>query len=244
MTHLKHADGSVTVGAGIVAELLREGATVVAPLREEGMVERLLADCEGCPTDKLFPVIVDISDEAACEQFVADVQAAHGTPIDHAVSIFGGWWEGGALSEQPLSEFLRVIQDSSAKHFVFAKYMLHALKPALSSSFLFITEGAGKRCLSADTSLYTVSASCTLGIVKAAQREFSEEPFRVNEMRLFSLFKRHSDVGQLNYLDFYGMKAFSSRKVGKLVVEMLMASKQFELMEVTQDRLDGNALTV
>ena len=50
----------------------------------------------GAPLDRLFPVVVeDISKEDQCSAFVAQVVGQHG-PIDHAVSCFGAWWQGGA----------------------------------------------------------------------------------------------------------------------------------------------------
>lgn len=78
-------------------ELLREGAVVVAPLATEEQVERLLADCDAVPTHKLFPVVTDVASEAAAAAFFQDVQQEHGG-IDHAVSVFGTFWQGGAAA--------------------------------------------------------------------------------------------------------------------------------------------------
>lgn len=44
---LRPADASLTVGAGIVQELLKEGAVVVCPLRTQAEVDHLLEDCKG-----------------------------------------------------------------------------------------------------------------------------------------------------------------------------------------------------
>lgn len=41
------ADASTTVGSGIVAEVLKEGATVAAALRSESHIEKLMEDCAG-----------------------------------------------------------------------------------------------------------------------------------------------------------------------------------------------------
>lgn len=87
-------------------ELLREGAVVVAPVgTEEGEegVESLLADCAGCPTEALLPVVADLSCEEACAALFEDVKREHGG-IDHAVSVFGTLWSGGerALVARPV----------------------------------------------------------------------------------------------------------------------------------------------
>ena len=83
------------MGSGIVVELLRAGATVVAPLKDEAAVERLLADCSDTAAEGLFPVVADLADEAAAAAFFQDVASKHGS-VDHAVSCFGSFWQGGA----------------------------------------------------------------------------------------------------------------------------------------------------
>lgn len=39
--------------------------------------------------------------------FVEGVVAEHGQ-VDHAVSCFGAWWQGGLLTEQSYEEFAKV----------------------------------------------------------------------------------------------------------------------------------------
>lgn len=43
---------------------------------------------------------------------------------------------------------------------------------------------AGKRMVHPDSSLYSVAASALYGIILAAQEQYGEAPFRVNEIRL------------------------------------------------------------
>jgi NAD(P)-dependent dehydrogenase (short-subunit alcohol dehydrogenase family) len=40
-------------------------------------------------------VVADVSKEDQCAAFVEQVVAEHGE-IDHAISCFGAWWQGGA----------------------------------------------------------------------------------------------------------------------------------------------------
>lgn len=76
----------------------------------------------------------------------------------------------GPLTEQPLAEFHRLLAAVGAAHFVFAKTVLPALRPTPASSFLFVSEGAGKRMVGGpETSLYSVAASTVYGIILAAQ---------------------------------------------------------------------------
>jgi NAD(P)-dependent dehydrogenase (short-subunit alcohol dehydrogenase family) len=45
--------------------------------------------------ENLYPLVVaDVSKEDQCAAFVEEVVRLHG-PIDHAVSCFGAWWQGG-----------------------------------------------------------------------------------------------------------------------------------------------------
>ncbi|EFN52484.1 hypothetical protein CHLNCDRAFT_58857 [Chlorella variabilis] len=189
------AYASLTVGSGIVQELLKEGAVVVAPLKTQEDVERLLSDCEGLKTERLFPSVIDIATEEGCAKFVEDLVAEHGAP-DHAVSIFGHFWQAGLLSEQPLAEFNKVVAETAAAHFVFVKHMAPVLKQSASSSILFVSNGAGKMVISNETSLYTVASAAIYGVILAVQAEYEEQPFRVTEMRLYAMFKRASDRQQ------------------------------------------------
>ena len=50
----------------------------------------------------------------------------------------------GQLTDQPLEEFSAMLHGPPTAHFLFAKHVLPALKQAPSSSYLFISEGAGE----------------------------------------------------------------------------------------------------
>ncbi len=50
--------------------------------------------------------------------------------------------------------------------------------------------------ISPETSLYTVASAALFGVILAAQSEYAEASFRVNEIRLYAMFKRQSgDTG-------------------------------------------------
>ncbi|KAI7835651.1 hypothetical protein COHA_010443 [Chlorella ohadii] len=236
-------DCSTTVGSGIAYELLRQGATVVAPLRCAEHVEQLQRDCEGVPAASLHPLIADLSSEAGCTAFVNQVLERHGQ-INHGVSCFGSFWQGGQLTDQPLEEFSAMLHGPPTAHFLFAKHVLPALKQSPASSFLFVSEGAGKRMVHPDSSLFSVAASALYGIILAAQEQYADSLFRVNEMRLYAMLKRHGDIGNHQFRDHFGTKAYSHRKVGRLVSEALLTSKHAERIVVTPAMLDGATVTV
>ncbi len=48
------------------------------------------------------------------------------------------------LTQQSYEEFSRVIANFAGSHFVFAKYVLPAMRKAATSSMLFITGGVGE----------------------------------------------------------------------------------------------------
>jgi omega-amidase len=233
------------VGSGICRQLLMEGAKVAALLRREDQKEGLLKECQGAPLDNLFPYFVaDMSKEEQCRKFVADVTSQHGE-IDHAVSCFGAWWQGGLLTEQSYEEFSRVIANFAGSHFVFAKTILPVMKKSESSTMLFITGGVGQRVLSADSGLATVGGAAVYGVVRAAQAEFAEQPPGIHEMRIYALVTRHGEVPKLQSSIVRGLRAHSNRKIGNLAVEALLAPQGRNLqMEVTSERLDGVMLMV
>ncbi|KAL4422615.1 hypothetical protein ABPG75_008812 [Micractinium tetrahymenae] len=235
--------GSGTVGSGIVRQLVLEGATVIAPLRRPEQVDQLKAECLGAPLDNLMPVVVGISSEDFCQQFVGGCLQRYGR-IDHAVSCFGGFSEGGLLTDQSVEELYRVIGDCATTHFIFAKHVLPAMKPETGSSFLFITGGAGERCVTPESSLYTVAQSMLYGIIAAAQAQYAEAPFQVCELRLNTFFKRHRELRNQSYQDWFGKRVYSNRKVGKLAAEVLLSGGRGERVTATPERLDGVSLTV
>ncbi|KAL4449037.1 hypothetical protein ABPG77_007754 [Micractinium sp. CCAP 211/92] len=239
--------GSGTVGSGIVRQLLLEGATVIAPLRRPDQADQLKAECSGAPLENLLPVVVDVSNEDVCQQFVGGCVQRYGR-IDHAVACFGGFWEGGALTDQSVSELYRVIGDCATTHFIFAKHILPAMRQEAGSSFLFITGGAGERCVSPESSLYTVAQSTLYGIIAAAQAQYAEAPFRVGELRLNTFFKRHRELRNQSYQagrgDWFGKRVYSNRKVGKLAAEVLLSGGRGERVTATPERLEGISLTV
>lgn len=67
----------------------------------------------GASLDNLLPVVVGISCEDYCQQFVGGCVQRYGR-IDHAVACFGGFWEGGegpaaleALAALPCAPWVR-----------------------------------------------------------------------------------------------------------------------------------------
>ncbi len=49
----------------------------------------------------------------------------------------------GVLSEQPLTEFNKVVSETAAAHFVFVKHIAPVLTQSATSSILFVSNGAG-----------------------------------------------------------------------------------------------------
>lgn len=232
------------VGSGITRQLLMEGAKVVALLRKVDQKAGLLRDCQGAPIENLYPAVVeDVSKEEQCAAFVHEVVEQHGA-IDHAVSCFGAWWQGGLLTEQSYAEFSRVLANFAGSHFTFVKYILPAMRQSHTSSMLFVTGGVGKRVLSADSGLATVGGAALYGIVRAAQAQYQGRPPRINELRIFALVTRHGEMPRSHSSIVEGLRAHSNRKVGNLAAEALAAAADDELLEVTSERLDGVMLMV
>eukprot|EP00887_Chlorella_sp_A99_P007128 scaffold2.g7128.t1 len=232
------------VGSGIARQLLMEGAKVVALLRREDQLQGLLKECAGAPVENLHPVVVeDVSKEEQCSAIVKQVVAEHGE-IDHAVSCFGAWWQGGVLTEQSYDEFSRVIANFAGSHFVFSKCVLPVMKRNEHSSMLYITGGVGKRVLSADSGLATVGGAAVYGIVRAAMAQYADSPPRINEMRIYALVTRHGEMPKTQSHIVRGLRAHSNRKIGNLAAELLLTAARNENMEVTSERLDGVMLMV
>lgn len=235
--------GSGAVGSGIIRKFLKEGATVIAPLRTEEGVASLTRELQGVDASRLTTQVIDIADEAAMEDWVAELRQRHPQGIDHAVSCFGSWWQKGHTTEQPLSELTGVFHSHVCTHFVFCKFMVPLLKKSRHSSLIVVTGGAGQRCFSASAGLQTVAVAALYGLVMALQKEAvsNDSPVRINEMRIFSVIKRHDAPENTNFL---GRPAHSNRKVGWLAVSMALSAERHERLVVDDHLLIDTALQV
>ena len=83
---------SGTVGSGILDEFLKEGATVVAPVR--GSKDTLLQSLGDADVSKLDVVDANVSEEESVLQLANYVKQKYGR-LDHVVTSVGGWWQKG-----------------------------------------------------------------------------------------------------------------------------------------------------
>lgn len=235
--------GSGCVGSGIVRKWLKEGAEVIAPVRTEEGKASLLEELEGMTTALLSVPIVDVADEDAAAEFAARLREQHPKGIDHAVSCFGSWWQKGHTTKQPLSELNAVLSSHVASHFVFCKTLLPLMKQDPCSSLIIVTGGAGKRCYRASAGLQTVAVAALYGLIMALQKEVEscDSPIRVNEMRIFSVIKRHNAYDNKNFLTAH---SHSNRKIGILSVTMAASCGRKERLDVDDHALSEAALEV
>eukprot|EP00887_Chlorella_sp_A99_P007170 scaffold2.g7170.t1 len=236
---------------------LKEGATVIAPLRTEEGVASLTRELQGVDASRLTTQVIDIADEAAMEDWVAELRQRHPQGIDHAVSCFGSWWQKGHTTEQPLSELTGVFHSHVCTHFVFCKVGREASGVLLRRG---IEDGGVRRCAapreseegSAGRRQRRVAVAALYGLVMALQKEAvsNDSPVRINEMRIFSVIKRHDAPENTNFL---GRPAHSNRKaralrlnptlpVGWLAVSMALSAERHERLVVDDHLLIDTAL--
>ena len=83
---------SGTVGAGILDQFLRAGATVIAPVR--GNKDALLKSLGDVGVSHLDVVTANVSDESSVLELASYIKQKYGS-IDHVVTSVGGWWQKG-----------------------------------------------------------------------------------------------------------------------------------------------------
>ena len=84
---------SGVVAAGILDQILRSGATVVAPIR--GNRDALLRSLGDVDTSKLDVVTCTVTEERSVEELAQYIQKKYGH-LDHVITSVGGWWQNGA----------------------------------------------------------------------------------------------------------------------------------------------------
>ncbi|GAQ86226.1 hypothetical protein KFL_002770030 [Klebsormidium nitens] len=214
--------GSGTVGSGIIYQLLKAGAKVIAPVRNERGKQSLLSELESLPsTANLETPLADVSDAKSVEALGNEVKTKYGT-VDHVVTAVGSWWQKGPLLQfaglhDSCDEMLTQYQTYVMSHFIMAKVFVPLLKAAPESSFTFITGSGGEQLFNVDASMIRAQVGALFCVIDCIQVEYADKSYpRINEFRIRSWIKRHAEAT--------GSGGYSHRVLGQYLLESCVAS--------------------
>jgi 3-oxoacyl-[acyl-carrier protein] reductase len=136
------AGGAGGVGEGVVRALLRAGARVVVPSREQARLDALSARVlEGRTDERLRLVRTDVSDVGEVERLRDELLAAHGA-VHGVVSAIGGWWQGQKLTHVPLADWDRVLANNLRSPWLVARTFLPTLQATPGASYTILNGSA------------------------------------------------------------------------------------------------------
>jgi NAD(P)-dependent dehydrogenase (short-subunit alcohol dehydrogenase family) len=111
------------VGAGIVDDLLKAGATVIVPVRSPAKDEHLASDL-GHPAG-LHLASGEFGPDGASQKILTAILADG--PIDGAVASLGGWWLGKPMVEVPADDWEGLVRNNLTSHLLAAQALVPAL---------------------------------------------------------------------------------------------------------------------
>lgn len=126
------AGGAGGVGEGIVRSLLRQGARVVVPSRNEARLRELESTCGDLRTGELIPLVGDLGEEGSARDLQNRIYEKF-RELDLAVVSFGGWSQGNPLTSVDMATWNRVLRDNLTSHFLALKILVPLLHPKTGS---------------------------------------------------------------------------------------------------------------
>ncbi|MBD1848018.1 SDR family oxidoreductase [Cyanobacteria bacterium FACHB-63] len=177
------AGGTGGVGEGIVRAFLNEGASVVVPSRSGDRLQQLDEQLKGSATERLIPVVGDMSDIEPAEQLRQQIFDKVGQIDAVVASLNGRWNEVIPLVKTSLEDWRRMIDSNLTAHFIAAKTFLPVLKPG--SSYTLIGGGAALKA-TPNYGLVCIPAAAEVMLTQVLVEEMKGSRVRINEVILNS----------------------------------------------------------
>ncbi|KAJ8248854.1 hypothetical protein GJAV_G00228460 [Gymnothorax javanicus] len=195
--------GTGTVGSGIVKALLDKGFRVVVMSRDSNKLEKLKSFVSPSSRSNLITVQGNVGSEEEAEQAKQAVVEAAGNVTDIVSSLGFSWWQGGPPHTQTLKELHWVLETLVLSTFVSWKAFFPLVRDNPSSSYTFITGGAGDKLLMPGTGFLTVGAASALAFCQVLREEYPEVPCKINQVIINAgvAAAERMAPGYLNHLD-------------------------------------------
>jgi len=120
------AGGAGEVGEGIVAALLRQGASVLVPSRSAEKLAALQVAVASAKPGRLDVLEADIGTEAGRARLRAAAEAAG--PLRAVVASLGGFWQGPYVVDVPQAAFAEALEQRLFSHLHLVQTLLPLLR--------------------------------------------------------------------------------------------------------------------
>ena len=183
--------GSGTIGGGIAARYLREGATVIAPLRGEASRAQLLKNIGDAPQAKLLSPVIDYATTEGCAKLASFVTNSGFARVHNVVAISGGMLPAGRASEVATPDNVAALANVKlGPQLYMQKHLFPLLEDAPTSSYLVITGGLGLPAVAKMMPLLSLTAMANAALfnfviaLRAEKGETLTHGPRIIEVRL------------------------------------------------------------
>ncbi len=164
-----------TIGKGIAARLLEQGAQVFITDLDQAKLDVIAAELgEGCRA-----LAADVTAHDQVQKVVAAAQEAFGGKIDILVNVAGVTGAGGAVEDITEENWDFVFAVNCKGTFLFTKEVVPLMKQAGSGSIVNFSSKSGKTG-SALMSAYSSAKAAIIGLTQALAFELAGKNIRVN----------------------------------------------------------------
>lgn len=202
--------GTTAVSFGIIAYLLGQGATVIAPAQSSQHLDALNKYLAGYNTDKLVTMLTDLPDYDKAVELGEMIFEEYG-PIDLVVFPFDQISAIDTFSNLSVADWQRAVEENLAVYFICSRAAIHTMKKRGEGMFVAIvdTEGLLQKKYNAMTDMLMA------GQAKMARGFFEE--VKNTGLKFHHLFINHADIALTN--DDQG-EAVTSMMIGKYILSL------------------------
>lgn len=122
------AGGTGGVGEGIVLSLMRQGAKVIVPIRNEAKAAQLEAYVAGIGAGKLVLLPGELDTEENALKLRDDVHQIEKN-LDLVVVAVGGWWQGLPLTSIRMEIWNKIVANNLTSHFLAVRAFVPLIHP-------------------------------------------------------------------------------------------------------------------
>ena len=171
-SHALVTGGGTGIGLDIALGLARLGANVTITGRRADVLENAAAQ-----SDKLTPLVMDVSDEGSVRTGIADAAEKRG-PIQICIAN-AGIAEGGPFADVTLNDWRRMMATNLDGAFLTLQSALQTIPDGAPGRMIVMSSIAGVKGLNRAVP-YTVSKHGVVGLIRGLAVEFKSRPITFN----------------------------------------------------------------
>jgi len=171
------------VGEGIVDELLRAGARVLAISRSPAKLDQLASRLGQSSALGLVAGGVGSEEEAAA----LALSLKRASPrIDGVIASIGRWWEGAALVKTALQDWSAVLAERLTTHFLAAKHLIPVVAETARDGFYLTIGGSTAEVPVPNSGPVCVASAGQVMLTKVLNAEARDSSVRIQELMIWT----------------------------------------------------------